>query len=181
MKRGLEHALDEYLVLLAQGGSREAFERLALRWTPRLAAHLARSLGSAEAAKDVVQETWLGAVRSLHTLDDPARFQAWLYAIAGRKCADALRGKYRRVRLEAEAAQRAALERAANARESDRGAVLADALKQLPQEQAIAASLYFGEGMSVAEIAHATGARQGTVKSRLFAARKALRAAFGEG
>jgi len=181
VQRGLEHALDEYLVLLAQGGSREAFERLAVRWTPRLAAHVARSLGSTEAAKDVVQETWLGAVRSLHTLDDPARFAAWLYAIAGRKCADALRGKYRRVRLEAEAAQRAALDEAGSAGETDRRAILAEALQRLPREQAIAASLYFGEGMSVAEIAEATGARQGTVKSRLFAARKALRAAFGEG
>lgn len=182
MKRSLEHALDEYLVLLAQGGSREAFERLALRWTPRLAAHLARSLGSAEAAKDVVQDTWLGVVRSLQTLDDPARFRPWLYAIAGRKCADALRGKYRRLRVEAEAAERAALEpngaqEGAGRAESDD---LARALKRLPKEQEIAVSLYFGEGMSVAEIAEATGVPAGTVKSRLFAARKALRAALGE-
>ena len=40
--------------------------------------------------------------------------------------------------------------------------------------------LFFGEDMSVAEIAVITGVPPGTVKSRLFAARKALREVFGE-
>jgi RNA polymerase sigma-70 factor (ECF subfamily) len=53
---------------------------------------------------------------------------------------------------------------------------LADAMKQLPPEQRVAVSLFFGEDMSVAEIAAATGAPVGTVKSRLFAARQTLRA-----
>jgi RNA polymerase sigma-70 factor, ECF subfamily len=50
----------------------------------------------------------------------------------------------------------------------------------LPSEQHTAVSLYFGEDMSVAEIARITGVPPGTVKSRLFAARKALRASLGE-
>jgi RNA polymerase sigma factor (sigma-70 family) len=93
VSRGLEHALDDYLVLLAQSGSQEAFARLVARWSPKLLAFAARTLGTTEAAKDVVQDTWESAVRGLARLDDPARFAPWLYAIASRKCTDALRGE----------------------------------------------------------------------------------------
>lgn len=179
MRRGLDQALDDYLVLLAQGGSRDAFARLAARWTPKLLAFAARALGTTEAAKDVVQDTWESATRGLARLDDPARFRAWIYAIAARKCADALRGKYRGQRV-AEAAQAMAGEPADAERISNDRLDVDAALKRLPSEQRIALSLYFGEEMSVADIAAITGAPEGTVKSRLFAARKALRETLGE-
>lgn len=174
MRRGLDQALDDYLVLLAQGGSREAFARLATRWTPKLLAFAARGLGSPEAARDVVQDTWESAARGLNRLDDPARFRAWLYAIAARKCADALRGKYRGQRL-AEKAQVMADEPADSERLNNERLDIATALKRLPAEQRVAISLHFGEEMSLAEIAAITGVPEGTVKSRLFAGRKALR------
>ena len=179
MRRGLDQALDDYLVLLAQGGSHDAFARLAARWTPKVLAFAARTLGSTEAAKDVVQDTWESAARGLKRLDDPARFRAWLYAIASRKCTDALRGKYRGQRL-AEKAQAMADEPADAERDNNNRLDVAAALKRLPAEQRVAISLYFGEEMSVAEIAAVTGVPEGTVKSRLFAARKTLRENLGE-
>lgn len=178
MRRGLNQALDDYLVLLAQGGSREAFARLAARWTPKLIAFAARTLGSTEAARDAVQDTWESVVRNLARLDDPARFGPWIFTIAGRKCTDVLRAKYRDRRVEDAAATEAA--KATEARDGDGGVDLASALKSLPPEQRVAVSLFFGEDMSIAGIAAATGAPAGTVKSRLFAARKALRASLGE-
>lgn len=179
MRRGLDQALDDYLVLLAQGGSRDAFARLAARWMPKLMAFAARALGTTEAANDVVQDTWESATRGLARLDDPARFRAWIYAIASRKCTDALRGKYRRQAIVTEA-QATALEPADAERENNDRLDVAAAMKRLPPEQRVAVSLYFGEEMSVAEIAVITGAPEGTVKSRLFAARKALRDSLGE-
>lgn len=179
MHRGLEQALDDYLVLLAQGGSREAFARLAARWTPKLFAFAARALGTTEAAKDVVQDTWESAVRGLSRLDDPARFRAWIYAIAARKCADALRGKYRTARI-FESAEAMSPEAANAEGENNDRLDVAAAMKRLPPEQRVAVSLFFGEEMNVAEIAAITGAPEGTVKSRLFAARKTLRDILGE-
>jgi RNA polymerase sigma-70 factor (ECF subfamily) len=182
VRRGLDHALDEFLVLAAQAGDREAFARLAARWTPKLLAFAGRTLGTAEAAKDAVQETWESALRGLHRLDDPARLRAWLYAIAARKCADALRRKYRERRIADAAEAGLALNNAPVDADAQAGAHLdlAAALRQLPSEQRIAVSLFFGEDMSVAEIAAVTGAPAGTVKSRLFAARRTLRAALEE-
>jgi RNA polymerase sigma-70 factor (ECF subfamily) len=179
VRRGLDQALDDYLVLLAQGGSQPAFARLAARWTPKLLAFAARALGTTEQATDAVQDTWESAARGLKRLEDPARFRAWIYAIASRKCADALRAKYRRQTV-IDAAQ--AMESSPADAESDANVRLdfESALKRLPPEQRVAVSLYFGEEMSVAEIAQITGAPEGTVKSRLFAARKALREKLGE-
>lgn len=177
MRRGLDQALDDYLVLLAQGGSQEAFARLAVRWTPKLVAFAARSLGTTEAAKDAVQDTWESAWRNLRGLDDPARFRAWIYAIAARKCADALRTKYRGQRV-ADAVTDDRASAATGDAEGEAGAHLdlTAALQTLPPEQRVAVSLYFGEDMNIAEIAHITGVPAGTVKSRLFAARQTLRA-----
>jgi RNA polymerase sigma-70 factor (ECF subfamily) len=174
VQRGPQQAFDDYLVLLAQGGSRDALARLVERWTPKLMAFAARTLGTTEVARDVVQDAWESALRGIRRLEDPARFRAWLYAIAARKCADAMRGKYRSQNIAA-SAQAVAREPAdAEADNNDRLDLVA-ALKRLPLEQRVAVSLYFGEEMSVAEIAAITDAPEGTVKSRLFAARKALR------
>ena len=179
MPRGLQHALDEYLVLLAQAGDREAFGRLAARWTPRLLAYAARNIGDTDAAKDAVQETWASAVRALGRLEDPARFPAWIYAIASRKCADAMRARYRGKRIASALADGAATDAPAPS-DADGRLDLAAGLQRLPREQRIAVALLYGGDMSVAEIAAVTGVPPGTVKSRLSAARHALRA-FMEG
>jgi len=175
VRRGLEQALDDYLVLLSQSGSREAFGRLAARWSPRLTAFATRTLGT-EMSHDVMQDTWEAALRGLRGLEDPARFPAWIYAIAARKCADVLRGRYRGKRLTA-ALAREPIEAPATIATAD-AFDLAVALKQLPPDQRVAVSLFFGEDMSVADIAAVTGVPPGTVKSRLFAARRTLRASM---
>lgn len=180
MQRGLDQAFDEYLVLLAQAGQREPFERLVLRWSPKLLAFAARSTGDAQTARDAVQETWLSAWRNLNRLDDPAKLRPWLYAIAARKCSDALRASYRRQRTAKAVATDLVDTTLSPADASEARLDLAAALKRLPPEQRVAVSLTFGEDMSIAEVATATGVPTGTVKSRLFAARKALRASFGE-
>ncbi len=174
MQRGSEQALDEYLVLLAQAGERDAFGRLAERWTPRLLVFAARSTGASETAKDAVQETWESALRGLGRLEDPARFRAWIYAIAARKCADVLRARYRGRYLAAAAEDVAGLEATAPP-DADARLDLAAALKHLPAEQRVAVALLYGEDMNVAEIAAITGVPPGTVKSRLSAARHVLR------
>lgn len=173
-QRGLQHILDEYLVLLAKAGNQDAFGRLAGRWTPRLLAFAARSTSNADAAKDVVQETWESALRGISRLDDPARFPAWIYSIAARKCTNQLRAKYRGQRLTTAMEQDVVNEVPAPSALEER-LDLATALKQLPREQRVAVALLYGEDMSVADIAVITGVPPGTVKSRLSAARLALR------
>jgi RNA polymerase sigma factor (sigma-70 family) len=173
-----ERALDEYLVLLSQAGSTDAMDGLARRWTPRLLRYAARVLGgsteSAEAARDVVQETWIGAIRGLRGLRDPTQFPSWIYGIATRKCADAIRVNVRRRRLDmhADAYERSRTETGVSL---EHQLDVADGIRQLPPKQRAAVHLFYGEDLTVDEIASALGIPAGTVKSRLHQAREALK------
>jgi RNA polymerase sigma-70 factor (ECF subfamily) len=179
VKRDLEQVLDEYLVLLARNGSRPALEQLVGRWSPRLRRHAARTLGDYEAARDVVQETWLAALKGLPRLDDPARFPAWIYAIATRKCVDLIRARARGRRLGADLAAEAPRPNDPAAG-LDQGLDLTAALARLPADQRLVASLFYGEDLDLEAIAVVAGVPVGTVKSRLHHARSALKS-FLEG
>ncbi len=175
-------ALDEYLVSLSQAGSIEALDGLARRWTPRLLRYVARVLGgsdAAEAARDVVQETWVGAIRGLRGLRDPAQFPAWIYGIATRKCADAIRANTRRRRLDAQVAADGDAGRPVTSLTSEQEIDLATAIRELPPIHRAAVHLFYGEDLSVEEIASVLGIPAGTVKSRLHHAREALKRQLG--
>jgi len=160
---------DEWLVLLAQGGDREALDRLARRWRPRHYAHARRLLSDADRAADAVQDAWIGVVRGLGRLQDPAGFPAWSYAIVTRRCHD-------RQRKDARAPAPHAAEPRANASPGAEDAVdLRAALASLSPDQRAAIALYYRDGFTGAEIAEALCIPVGTVKSRLFHARRALR------
>jgi RNA polymerase sigma-70 factor (ECF subfamily) len=174
--------LDQYLVTLAQTGSRAAFDRLARRWTPRLLRFAARTVGRADLARDVVQETWIGAIRGLNSLADPTSFPAWIYAIAQRKCVDAIRAGQRWRRRTEE------MQREADGAEPGDGAApapgdardLAAAMAMLNDEQRTVVALFYGEDLRVSEIAEVLSVPAGTVKSRLFHARETLKKLLGE-
>ena len=178
MQRTPDRILDEYLVVAAQSGSRQALIELVRRWTPRLMGHVGRLLHD-DNVQDVVQETWISVLRGLRRLDDTAKFPGWVYAVATRKCADVLRGKYRRRRL----SERAAIDVASGDSTTGRSVVddqldLATALKQLPNEQRVVVHMYYEADLSVEEIAATLEIPAGTIKSRLFNARQALKQAM---
>jgi RNA polymerase sigma factor (sigma-70 family) len=178
MQRGADRVLDEYLVLIAQAGSRVALDALARRWTPRLLRHAGHLLRAPDAARDAVQETWLAAVRGLGRLEDPARFPAWIYSIATRKCADAIR-KTMRLRALSEAARREPRE-GDSAASADDALDVRKALARLPSEQAVVTAMFYGADLSVEEIAAALAIPAGTVKSRLHGARASLKTMLGK-
>jgi RNA polymerase sigma-70 factor (ECF subfamily) len=170
MDRRVDQIFDEMLVLLAQDGDVQALERLAARWRPRHYAHARRLLGSTDGAADAVQDAWMGILRGLRRLRDPARFRAWSYAIVTRRCQDALRRRQHEPVGDPNA-------------QADDSQVLhtsqVDDLKRaiatLPAPQRAAVALYYGDELSVTEIAEALQVPVGTVKSRLYHARRTLR------
>lgn len=177
-----QQVFDQYLVIRAAAGSPEAFEKLARDWTPRLVRFASGILGRADAARDAVQETWLAAIRGIRTLEDPASFPGWIYGIARRKCIDAIRVNQRRhrlsesVRLEGMAQE----ESGTGTAEVGSDGALAAALSRLSDDQREVVTLYYGEELSLDEIAVVIDVPVGTVKSRLFHARAALKNFIGE-
>jgi RNA polymerase sigma-70 factor (ECF subfamily) len=173
MRRDPSTVLEELLVASAMSGSEAAFEQLIARWTPRLIRHASHLLHDQDAARDAVQDAWLGAACGLRRLEDPARFPAWIFALVSRRCADSVRRAVRDRRLVAQAAE--LTDEAARRDMADEGLDLRAAISRLPVGQRLVVSLHYGEGFGVDEIAAAHGLPPGTVKSRLFAARETLR------
>jgi len=177
-----ERALDGYLVSLVQCGSREAFDRLVRRWTPRLVRYATRVQGRPDLAADIVQETWVAAIRGLSRLDDASRFPAWIYSIAHRKSVDGIRLRQRQRRLLDSVGAEAVVASSGNQDCADPGdqSDLATAISRLNREQREVVHLFYGEDLGIDDIASILNVPAGTVKSRLHHARESLKHHLGE-
>ena len=167
----VERTYDELLVLLVLDGDRPAAERLAARWHRRFLRTARRLIGEADAAEEIAQEAWCAVISGLPRLTDPARFPAWSFTILRRTCADAIKRKARERRMRTATAPTPS--------ENGRGEALTaldQAFATLTPDHRLAAILFFGEGMTLAEIAAATRVPIGTAKSRIFHARRQLKA-----
>ena len=171
----IERVYDELLVLHAQAGDTRALRRLAARWHPRFVRSARRFTGDEDAAQEAAQESWEGITAGIGRLQDPAKFPGWAFAILRRRCAERVRA------LADSRARRNALAEVDEPSSSVRGEdnlIIAQAFDRLPEDQRVAATLYFVEQLKLGEIAEATGAPLGTVKSRIFTARKSLKLAL---
>ena len=164
---------NELLVLRCQEGDVVAFEQLVERWQERLWRHAWRLTGDEAAAWDAIQETWIGISRGLRRLDDPAAFPGWAYQIVSHKCRDWLRRQRRQRQIDELYMAEAQEESREPAREQNES--LEEALSQLSGSDRAILSLRYEDSFGTAEIAAILGVPEGTVKSRLFHARKRLR------
>jgi RNA polymerase sigma-70 factor, ECF subfamily len=125
-------------------------------------------------AEDVAQDALVKAYRSFHQLRDRERFRAWLVRTTWRMALDKRRGDKRRVVREqaVEAAPAPTAEQVAVARE--RAAHLWTAIDDLPDKLRLVVILANIEGHDTREVAALLDIPEGTVRSRLFLARKAL-------
>jgi RNA polymerase sigma factor (sigma-70 family) len=182
MNQEPDRVFDEYLVVLTQQGSRDAMDRLVHRWTPRLLRYVSRTMGSSQAARDIVQETWIGVIRGLKRLEDPSQFSAWVYRVAYRKCVDGIRANQRQRRLQESIEHDAAITVAGSPSGLGRreSADLSAAISQLSQEKREVVHLFYGEDLSIDDIATVLSVPAGTVKSRLHQARESLKHFLGD-
>lgn len=132
-------------------------------------------LHNREDAEDVAQEAILRAYRSFHRLRDRERFRGWLVRIAWRLAVDRLRAAVRRERRElvwADPAPEPTVEDLAASGEFRKH--LERAMDELPEKLRLVLILAAIEGHELREVAALLGLPEGTVKSRLFLARKQL-------
>ena len=122
-------------------------------------------------AEDVVQEACLKAFRSLETLSEPERFQAWIIQITRNQIRDFYRARYRREALLEQA-------RPGNLAHPVHRADVSEALDALNAPDRELLSRFYLRDESVAQIACRLGVPEGTVKSRLHAARGRFRDAY---
>jgi RNA polymerase sigma-70 factor (ECF subfamily) len=166
---------DELLVLRCQEGDAEAFELLVDRWQRRLWRHAWRLTGDESSAWDALQEAWIGISRGIVRLADAAVFPAWAYQIVSNKCRDLLRRERRRREVTEIYSEWMQQEGQEVATTEEQHSSLKEALEQLSGPDRAVLSLRYEEQFDTAEIADILGVPEGTVKSRLYYARKRLR------
>ena len=127
---------------------------------------------------DLVQETFIAAVRHIGSLRDDEKFGSWLFGIAHQKCIQRWRKQKREEILLDEIAE--APDEFEDGPDDllirqEQEAEFMNLLNQLPLPQRSVLLLHFVEDFSLEEIARITETQLGTVKSRLHYAKKALR------
>jgi RNA polymerase sigma-70 factor (ECF subfamily) len=175
---------EQALVAAARRGDTHSFNELVSRYQDMVYNVAYRILGDSQAAADASQDTFLSAYQAVGRFKGGS-FKAWLLRIATNACYDQLRLQKRRPTssLESVYTDSDPSSHFVNGRESPEESALRDELGQtiqggiatLPPEQRVTLVLSDVQGLSYVEIALATGASVGTVKSRLSRARARLR------
>jgi RNA polymerase sigma-70 factor (ECF subfamily) len=163
------------LVEQAQGGDRDAYERLARGAARRLFLVAQRIVRDTDQAEDAVQQTLIDIWRDLPSLRDPDRFDAWTYRIVVRHCRAESR-RHRRlggtvVDLSDELASPADHVGDIAARDQ-----LERAFRSLSHDHRVVVVLHHYAGLPLGEIADILDIPYGTVGSRLHHAMRAMRA-----
>jgi RNA polymerase sigma-70 factor (ECF subfamily) len=164
------------LVDRARRGDREAFGVLAAGAVDRLYAIARLALRDTELAEDATQDALVRAWRDLPTLRDVDRFDAWLYRLIVRSCADIGRHR-RRWRTEITVLPSEPAEADGTAGLGDRD-LIERGLRRLTVPQQTILVLTYYVGLTPSEAADALDIPVGTAKSRLHYAIEALRVAI---
>jgi RNA polymerase sigma-70 factor (ECF subfamily) len=178
----MAEAPDEQLMLAYRGGDAGAFDTLYARHRTRLFRFVLRSIKSRGVAEELYQEIWMRVIEARSTYKATARFTTWLYTIAHNRMVDHWR-KAGAALVSLDEAETVSgnpgPERQVEAREAL--ARFAAALEGLPAPQREAFLLHEESGLTVPEIAAATGSNEEAAKSRLRYAMAKLKAAVGDG
>lgn len=151
-------------------GDRDAFRELVQRYQRKAIAHAFVLCGEFEAAKDCVQEAFLDAFRVLDRFDSDRAFYPWFYVLVRNRCLKQASRRGATVAPEM-----------IDLKESPDGKGTTDpevqeALLLLDAGEREILTLKYVDGLRYRELAELLGLPMGTVMSRLFNARRALRA-----
>ncbi len=164
---------DIELVHEALSGDERAFETLVRTHADAVYGHALRFFGDRATAEDATQEVFIKVFRSLATFDGRSAFSTWLFRVTRNVCLDLARaGKHRPVPVDLLEID------PPSARDFADDVVLSrtveTAIRALPPEERDALGAVTLFGMSYEDAAAAFEVPVGTVKSRVFRARKTL-------
>lgn len=145
------------------------FEELLREYGKSAEAYVRYKVSSREDAEDILQETYVRAFSSLDSLNSEESFRPWLISIARNKVNDYYRKKAEteEVPYDDGIIQYVDVNRPINSSVSE-------TMKKLSDQERELLHLYYWEDMSVGEIARELKIPEGTVKSRLYKARKSF-------
>jgi RNA polymerase sigma factor (sigma-70 family) len=171
------------LVRALQAGDDSALNELIRKYQVPLFGFICRYTGQEEAARDILQETFVRLYFGVRCFKPRAKFATWLYSIAMNLCRDHARSKQRRQSYATESLDVNDLHRrvpsADRAPDSDASsreqlAMLQKAIEELPHDLRTALLLFAVEGHSQRECAELLGISPKAVETRVYRARRIL-------
>lgn len=163
---------DALLMQQIAAGDQAAFRQLYEKYADRLYRYALLHLRSPSAAEDAVQETLLAVWRQPTRFRAASSLSSFLFGICHHKVVDLMRSRSKEQPLEG-----LPLAAAAQTDPEDR-LIAVEAIQSLPEEMRSVLILAFYVGLSYEEIARTLSIPVGTVKSRVFTARKRLQASL---
>ena len=171
------------LVRALQAGDDRALNELICNYQKPLFGFICRYTGDEEAARDILQETFVRLYFGVQRFKPRAKFATWLYSIAMNLCRDHARSKQRRQSYVTESIDVSDFRRkvpssdrgpAAETAAHERLAILQKAIEELPHDLRTALLLVAIEGHSHSECAELLGISPKAVETRVYRARKIL-------
>src|SRR5215212_2967170 len=183
----VEHACDEDLMLAYRDGDARAFDALYLRHKTPLYRYLVRQCRDAAIAEELFQDIWANLVRARATYTVSARFTTYLYRLAHNRLIDHYRRRAPAALVSFDDDE--SVPDVAGGRQGEphvsyeakaQAQRVLQVLESLPAAQREAFVLQHEAGMSIEDIAEATGVTRETAKSRLRYAMTKLREGMTE-
>jgi RNA polymerase sigma-70 factor (ECF subfamily) len=182
----LQPNLERELIRKCKGGDARFYEPLVRAYEPPGLRMAVAMLGNMDDARDALQEAFVKAYEALHRFDLRRPFGPWFYQILRNQCRDVLRSRQARFRLEA-LDERLELRPADSERGPERlrrkaaaRELLWKALERIGDEHREILVLKELQGFRYNEIANVLEIPEGTVASRLYHARRALKTVLEE-
>lgn len=163
------------------GGEKELFRYLVRTYEGMVYSLAIEVTGDEDVARDVAQEAFIKAYNALEKYDaSKGRFSTWIATIA----INIAKGKLRKRRQKpptvsidqkaVDAVDESAMDAFFDNPDEANARLLVEAIAQLPPDDRLLLTLFYTNDLSLAEIAEVTGARAGTIATRLSRIRKRL-------
>lgn len=158
---------DQEAIRRCLDGERDAFRHLVEQYQNEAAGHALAILGNAADVQEAVQEAFLDAFQALPRFDTARRFYPWFYTLLRNRCFRLIRNRVQTESLDSAVILSGSVEDTI---------ALDRALLELAPEDRELILMRAVDGLSYQELAEWLGIPQGTVMSRLFHARRKLKA-----
>lgn len=167
------------LIERAKKGDNDAFADIQAQYERRIQSFVGRMIASDKDTEDIVQRTFIALYMNIDQIDPPEKLRPFLFRVARNLSYDVLRKLYRYDEVALDDCEYYLETAMASPENKAHWSLLLEKVRQiincLPTIQRETLLLYVEEGFSQAEIAEVMNTEVGTVKSRLYYARKLLR------
>ncbi len=177
IKGKYEQLNDEQLMIAVHNSDNSAFAELYQRYSKRLLYYFYRMLGNCkEKSKDFLQDIFIKIIESPERFDPCRKFSTWIFSVAHNMC----KNEYRRQAVRSNTIHNPDMEQYAETTETDinerkiTANQLFSYIDELGENEKTAFILYYREDFSLQEISKVLSIPEGTVKSKLFYARKKI-------